>query len=97
MSNENKTTERKLQTEKFKDNMFFIRAYTNGIMLKDKAMDIGDYKAGITNVLENLTASDITNKEFEYTIMELLRNRLITEDFAVYYTGLRNKNNKKKK
>ncbi len=84
-------------TEKFKGNMFFVRAYTNGIMLKDKAMDIGNYKTGITNILENLTASDITNKEFEYTIMELLRNRLITEDFAVYYTGLRNKNNKKKK
>lgn len=82
-------------TDSEENNRFFVNAYKAGILLKDNVLTIDKYKLRITNILEDMTESSITNKEFEKTMRDMLINRLVTEEFAVYYTNQRNKNNKK--
>lgn len=78
------------------NNQYFIDSYQSRILLKDKIITISEYKSRITKTLEELSRSSISNSEFEKTITDMLANHLITDDFAVYYTGLRAKYSKNK-
>ncbi len=84
-------------TKRNNTNQYFIECYQNGILLKDTVIPIDVYKSKLTNILESLVKSTISDLEFGNTIKDMLTQRLITEDFAVYYTGLRTKHNQSKK
>lgn len=84
-------------TKRSDTNQYFIECYQNGILLKDTVIPINVYKSKLTNTMEALVNSNMSNLEFGNTIKDMLTHRLITEDFAVYYTGLRTKHNQTKK
>jgi len=79
------------------NNKYFVKAYQYGILLKDRAISVEAYKARMSRLLEDMTVDEMPNSEFENTMINMLRQRLVTEEFAAYYTGQRNKVMKKGK
>ncbi|MDE5873106.1 MAG: hypothetical protein K2H07_04265, partial [Lachnospiraceae bacterium] len=72
-------------TTSSKVNVFFKDAYKANIMLRDNVIDANGYADSIANTLENMTKSTISYMEFKDTLSLMIKNKLITEDFASHY------------
>lgn len=72
-------------TTSSKVNIFFKDAYKANIMLRDNVIDANGYADSIANTLENMTKSTISYMEFKDTLSLMIKNKLITEDFASHY------------
>lgn len=72
-------------TTSSKVNIFFKDAYKANIMLRDSVIDANGYADSIANTLENMTKSTISYMEFRDTLDLMIKNKLITQDFASHY------------
>ena len=72
-----------------KVNIFFKDAYKANIMLRDNVIDANGYADRISNILDNLAHSTVSHAEFKDTLNLMIRNKLITQEFAMYYMGVR--------
>ncbi len=72
-------------TTSSKVNVFFKDAYKANIMLRDNVIDANGYADSIANTLENMTKSTISYMEFKDTLSLMIKNKLITQDFASHY------------
>lgn len=72
-------------TTSSKVNIFFKDAYKANILLRDNVIDANGYADSIANTLENMTKSTISYMEFKDTLSLMIKNKLITEDFASHY------------
>ncbi|MBD5096681.1 MAG: hypothetical protein HDT40_06730 [Lachnospiraceae bacterium] len=75
-------------TTSSKVNIFFKDAYKANIMLRDNVIDANGYADSIANTLENMTKSTISYMEFKDTLDLMIKNKLITQDFASHYMGM---------
>lgn len=75
-------------TTSSKVNVFFKDAYKANIMLRDSVIDANGYADSIANTLENMTKSTISFMEFRDTLNLMVKNKLITQEFASHYMGM---------
>lgn len=75
-------------TTSSKVNVFFKDAYKANIMLRDSVIDANGYADSIANTLENMTKSTISYMEFKDTLNLMVKNKLITQEFASHYMGM---------
>lgn len=74
-----------------KVNTFFKDSYKANILLRDNVIDANGYADRISNILGDMAKSTISHNEFRDTLNLMIKNKLITQEFAQYYTDLRNK------
>lgn len=72
-------------------NGFFKRIYAANILYRDRVYSILEYKNSIEKTLHDLCYAEMTDKEFEATLEQLLRGRLISGEYADHYRELRYK------
>lgn len=70
-------------------NGFFKRIYAANILYRDRVYSILEYKNSIEKTLHDLCYAEMTDKEFEATLEQLLRGRLISGEYADHYRELR--------
>ena len=78
-------------TDSTKVNKYFKDAYKANIMLRDNVIDANGYADKISYILDNLAKASISYNEFKETLNLLIKNKLITQEFAMYYMGIRDK------
>ena len=72
-----------------KVNIYFKEAYNSNILLRDNVIDANGYADRISKTQDNLAHSTISYAEFKDTLNLMIRNKLITQEFASYYMGVR--------
>ena len=72
-----------------KVNVFFKEAYKSNILLRDNVIDANGYADRISKTLDNLAHSTVSYAEFKETLNLMIRNKLITQEFASYYMRVR--------
>ncbi len=72
-----------------KVNIYFKEAYKSNILLRDNVIDANGYADRISKTLDDLAHSTISYAEFKDTLNLMIRNKLITQEFASYYMGVR--------
>lgn len=72
-----------------KVNIYFKEAYKSNILLRDNVIDANGYADRISKTLDNLAHSTTSYAEFKDTLNLMIRNKLITQEFASYYMGVR--------
>ncbi len=81
-------------TTSTKVNHYFKDSYKANIMLRDSVIDANGYADKISNILENMAMSTISYNEFKDTLNLMIKNKLITQEFATYYMDVRDKNSR---
>lgn len=71
-----------------KVNIFFKDAYKANILLRDSVLDANGYADSIANTLDNMARSTIGYNEFKETLNLMVRNKLITQEFAMHYMNV---------
>lgn len=72
-----------------KVNIYFKEAYKSNILLRDNVIDANGYADRISKTLGNLAHSTVSYAEFKDTLNLMIRNKMITQEFASYYMGVR--------
>lgn len=75
-----------------KVNYYFKDAYKANIMLRDNVIDANGYADKISRILDGMAKSSISYNEFKETLNLMIKNKLITQEFAMYYMEVRDKN-----
>lgn len=75
-----------------KVNYYFKDAYKANIMLRDNVIDANGYADKISVILDGMAKSTMSYNEFKDTLNLMVRNKLITQEFAMYYMNVRDKN-----
>lgn len=70
-------------------NVYFESAYALNIMLKDTVLSVSEYKTEIKSLLQKLTDAQINRDVFLNYMDQLVRARLITQEYAEYYVQRR--------
>lgn len=78
-------------TNSEKLNGYFKRIYSANILLKDKVYSITEYKEEVDKVLKELCYAEMPEREFKVTLENLVKGRLISEQYAEHYRELKNK------
>lgn len=73
-----------------KVNIFFKDAYKANIKLRDNILDANGYADSITKILDDMAHSSISYNEFKDTLNLMIRNKLITDEYANHYMDVRN-------
>lgn len=73
-----------------KVNIFFKDAYKANIKLRDNVLDANGYADSITKILDDMAHSSISYNEFKDTLNLMIRNKLITDEYANHYMDVRN-------
>ncbi|MDE6024904.1 MAG: hypothetical protein K2G45_05560 [Lachnospiraceae bacterium] len=74
-----------------KVNFFFKDAYKANILLRDGVVDANGYADKISDILDSMARSSISFNEFKETLDLMIRNKLITTEFANHYIDVREK------
>lgn len=83
-------------TSSDKINGYFKKIYAANILYKDRVYSITEYKDVVEQVLKELCCAEIPRREFDITLDNLVRARLISKEYADYYTELKEKEDSKK-
>ena len=78
-------------TKSSKANIYFKEAYKANIKLRDSVIDANGYADSISKILDNMAKSTLSYNEFKDTLNLMIRNKFITQEFASYYMGVREK------
>ena len=78
-------------TTSTKVNDYFKDCYKANIMLRDNVIDANGYADKISKILNDMCHSTISYTEFKETLNLLIKNKLITEEFASYFMDVRDK------
>lgn len=68
---------------------YFKSAYKLNILLRDGVIQISEYKQKVKEVLESLAEAKISLEEFHKNMEQLVKGRMITEEYADYYMEYR--------
>lgn len=72
-------------------NIFFKNIYKASILYKDNVIDSAGYADRVSNILDEMAHSDISRAGFKDTLQLMIKNKLITREFAMYYMEVRDK------
>ena len=78
-------------TTSSKVNNYFKDAYKSGILLRDNVIDANGYADRISNTLDDMAQSTISYNEFKDTLNLMMKNKIITQEFAMHYMDVRDK------
>lgn len=78
-------------TESDKVNLYFKDTYKANILLRDNVIDANGYADRISDILNGMAHSSISYAGFKDTLNLMIKNKLITQEFAMYYMGVRDK------
>lgn len=73
-----------------KVNIYFKEVYKANIKLRDNILDANGYAESITKTLDDMARSSISHAEFKETLNLMIRNKLITDEYASHYMDVRN-------
>lgn len=73
-----------------KVNLYFKDAYKANIKLRDNVLDAIGYADSITKILDDMAHSTISHNEFKDTLNLMIKNKLITDEYANHYMDVRN-------
>ncbi|MBQ8413386.1 MAG: hypothetical protein IJX12_07275 [Lachnospiraceae bacterium] len=59
--------------------------------MRDNVIDANGYADKISKTLDDMAHSTISYNEFKETLNLLIKNKLITQEFAMYYMDVRDK------
>ncbi len=77
-----------------KVNIYFKDTYKANILLRDNVIDANGYADRISTILDGMAKSTISYNEFKDTLNLMIKNKLITQEFAMYYMEVRDKNSR---
>lgn len=66
-------------------NGYFKRIYAANILYKDKAYSITEYKDAVESTLGEMAYAEMSEKEYSLTLSNLVKGRLISQEYADYY------------
>ena len=80
-----------------KDNMtssslygaYFIESYQQNILLRDRVLEVDEYKERMKVLLQKMAQEERSLREFRHKLEELVEYRFITEEFADYFLEYR--------
>lgn len=72
-------------------NAFFKEIYKQGILFREQVISPKEYKEQVNDYLENLAESVVSDEEYGKTLQELQQNRLISQEYVIYYKENREK------
>lgn len=78
-------------TQSDKLNGFFKRAYAAYLMYQDKVYSITEYKENIEMILKEMCCSELPGREFQVTLENMVKGRMISTEYADYYSQMRKK------
>ena len=78
-------------TQSEKLNGFFKRVYAAHIMYQDKVYSITEYKENIEKILKEMCYAEIPMREFEVTLDNLVKGRMISLEYANHYMDTKKK------
>lgn len=78
-------------TQSDKLNGFFKRVYAAHIMYQDRVYSITEYKEKVEQILKELCYADIPGREFEVTLENLVKGRMISQEYADHYSDMKRK------
>lgn len=78
-------------TENEQLNGFFKRIYAANILYRDRVYSITEYKDSVEKTLHDMCYAEMPEREFEMTLQQLIKGRLISEEYADHYMELRKK------
>lgn len=76
-------------TKSEKLNGFFKRIYAANILFKDKVYSITEYKSAVEKALGEMCYAEMPDREFAVTLDNLVKGRLISQQYADYYMEIR--------
>ncbi len=74
-----------------KANYFFKEIYKCNILLRDNVIDGNGYADKVSGYLDDMAHSTISYNEFRDTLNFLIKNKLITQEFASHFSEIRDK------
>lgn len=74
-----------------KANHYFKEIYKCNILLRDNVIDANGYADKVSNHLDDMAHSTISYNEFRDTLNLLIKNKLITQEFASHFAEIRDK------
>ncbi len=83
-------------TRSDKLNGYFKRVYAAHIMYQDRVLSITEYKDKVEHILKELCYGEIPMREFRVTLENLVKGRMISQEYADHYMDLKRKIDTKK-
>lgn len=78
-------------TQSEKLNGYFKRVYAAHILYQDRVLSITEYKEKVEQILKELCYGEIPMREFQVTLENLVKGRMISQEYADYYMEMRRK------
>lgn len=78
-------------TKSEKLNGFFKRVYSAHIMYQDRVYSITEYKDSVEQILKEMCYSEVPMREFEVTLENLVKGRMISMEYADHYLDMKKK------
>ena len=78
-------------TESEQLNGFFKRIYAANILYRDRVYSIMEYKDSIEQALRDMCYAEMPEREFNTTLEQLIKGRLISDEYANHYREIRRK------
>lgn len=78
-------------TTSTKVNRYFKDTYKSSILLRDNVIDAVGYADKISRILDDMAKSTLSYNEFKETLNLMMKNKLITQEFAMHYMEVRDK------
>lgn len=75
-------------TQSDKVNIYFKDIYKANILLRDNVIDANGYAERISRILDSLVHSSLRYDEVKETLHLMIRNKLITQEFASHYLNI---------
>lgn len=81
-------------TSSEKLNGYFKRIYAANILMKDKVYSLTEYKEEVDKVLKELCYAEMPEREFNVTLENLVKGRMISQQYADHFAELKKKQSK---
>jgi hypothetical protein len=78
-------------TQSEKLNGFFKRVYAAHILFQDHVYSITEYKESVEKTLKEMCYAEMPQQEFSLTLENLVRGRMISQEYADYYMEVKRK------
>ncbi len=78
-------------TRSAKVNYFFKEIYKCNILLRDNVINANTYADMVSGFLNDMAHSTISHNEFRDTLNTLIKNKLITQEYAIHFSMVRDK------
>ena len=72
-------------TRDVRHNDYFREIYKQGVLFREQIYSIKEYQAKVNDILQQYVATCVSQEEFEDTLQSLYQNKLISEEYVMFY------------